>query len=45
MIKIKLALEWFLNRENIEFVETDFWHIKNMKNNLNFDAKIWKIKG
>jgi hypothetical protein len=27
-----------LSRENVEFVETDFWHIKNMKNDESFDG-------
>jgi len=29
---------FILDRENVEFVQTDFWHIKNMKNNDNLDA-------
>ena len=27
-----------LKRENVEFIETDFWHIQNMKNNNSFDG-------
>ncbi len=27
-----------IDRENVEFVETDFWHIKNMKNDESFDG-------
>ncbi len=27
-----------LTRENVEFVETDFWHINNMKNDDSFDG-------
>ena len=27
-----------LDRENVQFVETDFWHIQNMKNNNSFDG-------
>ena len=27
-----------IDRENVEFVETDFWHIKNMKNDSSFDG-------
>lgn len=27
-----------LDRENVEFVQTDFWHIDNMKNNPKFDG-------
>lgn len=27
-----------LERENVEFVETDFWHLKNMQNNATFDG-------
>jgi len=27
-----------LDRENVEFVETDFWHITNMKNDDSFDG-------
>lgn len=27
-----------IDRENVEFVETDFWHITNMKNDESFDG-------
>jgi len=27
-----------LSRDNVEFVETDFWHINNMKNDESFDG-------
>ncbi len=27
-----------IDRENVEFVETDFWHINNMKNDESFDG-------
>jgi len=27
-----------LDRENVEFVQTDFWHINNMKNDESFDG-------
>lgn len=27
-----------IDRENVEFVETDFWHINNMKNDASFDG-------
>lgn len=27
-----------IDRENIEFIETDFWHIRNMKNDESFDG-------
>lgn len=27
-----------IDRENVEFVETDFWHIKNMKEDESFDG-------
>jgi len=27
-----------IDRENVEFVETDFWHINNMKNDTSFDG-------
>ncbi|MBU3940068.1 ABC transporter substrate-binding protein [bacterium] len=27
-----------IERENVEFVETDFWHINNMKNDESFDG-------
>ena len=27
-----------IDRENVEFVETDFWHISNMKNDESFDG-------
>jgi len=27
-----------IDKENVEFVETDFWHIRNMKNDANFDG-------
>jgi len=27
-----------IDRENVEFIETDFWHINNMKNDESFDG-------
>ncbi len=27
-----------IERENVEFVQTDFWHIRNMQNDLSFDG-------
>lgn len=30
--------EFELDRENVEFVETDFWHINNMKKDESFDG-------
>lgn len=27
-----------IDKENVEFVETDFWHLKNMKNDESFDG-------
>ena len=29
---------FIIDRENVEFVETDFWHIRNMKNDDSFDG-------
>lgn len=29
---------FIISRENVEFVETDFWHINNMKNDPSFDG-------
>jgi len=30
--------DFVIDRENVEFVETDFWHITNMKNDESFDG-------
>ena len=30
--------DFVIDRENVEFVETDFWHINNMKNDESFDG-------
>ena len=32
------ANNFVLDRENVEFVETDFWHINNMKSDVSFDG-------
>lgn len=30
--------DFIIDRDNVEFVETDFWHIKNMKKDESFDG-------
>lgn len=30
--------DFIIDRENVEFIQTDFWHINNMKNDESFDG-------